>query len=169
MGGRGASFGGNRRKTDEEIVNELAHEMPARARAEQVPAEPPAPVVPEPAEPRQAPTQPESGALSDRIHAAYQKLATRPRDYVSLTDLRRELGDVPRADIDEALRQFNLVPGVTLAPEEDQKLLTPQDRDAALRIGIQDVHLLTLDPPRDTAPPAPVSPEPPEPESGAQP
>lgn len=96
-----------------------------------------------------APISPESSKsaelLETRIRATYKKLARRPGDYVSLTDLRRGLNSVARAEMDEALRQLNRTRGVTLAPEEDQKLLTDQDRDAALRIGIQDVHLLAVE------------------------
>lgn len=84
-------------------------------------------------------------SLDDRIRATYEKLAERPGDYVSLTDLRDELDGFSRAEVDEALRQLNLVRGVTLSPQEDQRLLTSQDRDAALRIGTQDVHQLAIE------------------------
>jgi hypothetical protein len=89
-----------------------------------------------------------SGPLTteDRIRAAYEKLATDPSDYVSLTDLRRECGDVSKAEFDAALLKLNQVKGVTLAPEENQKTLTAEDRDAALRLGTQAVHLLTIEP-----------------------
>jgi hypothetical protein len=88
-----------------------------------------------------APAEP----LDARIRATYQKLAEVPNDYVSLTNLREELDGVPRVEVDEALRQLNQEKGVVLAPEEDQKLLTAQDRAAALRIGVQDVHLLAIE------------------------
>lgn len=83
--------------------------------------------------------------LTDRIRAIYQKLAERPGYYISLTDLRQELNGVLRVDVDEALLELNQEKGVTLAPEEDQKTLTAQDRAAALRLGTQDVHLLAIE------------------------
>ena len=83
--------------------------------------------------------------LVDRIRASYEKLAERPGDYVNLTDLRGEFNGSSRTEMDEALRQLNAAKGVILAPQEDQGLLTAQDRDAALRVGIQDVHLLAIE------------------------
>jgi hypothetical protein len=63
----------------------------------------------------------------------------------SPTDLRDELGGTPRAEVDKALLQLNVVRGVTLAPRENQRLLTRRDHDAALRIGTQDNHLLAIE------------------------
>ncbi|RSM62357.1 hypothetical protein DMH03_09575 [Amycolatopsis sp. WAC 01376] len=84
-------------------------------------------------------------SVEDRIRAIHRKLAERPGDYVSLTDLRQELNGVPRAETDKALLRLNREKGVTLAPEEDQKLLTDHDRAAALCLGTQDVHLLAIE------------------------
>jgi hypothetical protein len=84
-------------------------------------------------------------SVEARIRATYEKLADRPGDLVSLTDLRDELGGTPRAEVDKALLQLNVVRGVTLAPRENQRLLTRRDHDAALRIGTQDNHLLAIE------------------------
>jgi hypothetical protein len=84
-------------------------------------------------------------SLDDRIRVIYQKLAKTPGVNVSLTDLRHELNGVPRTEVDDALLRLNLARDVTLAPQEDQRLLTRQDRAAALRVGIQDVHLLAIE------------------------
>lgn len=84
-------------------------------------------------------------SLEDRIHATYQKLAETPGSNVSLADLRQELNGVPRTEVDDALLRLNSAKGVTLAPQENQRLLTKQERDAALRVGIQNVHLLRIE------------------------
>ncbi len=83
-------------------------------------------------------------SVEDRIRACYRELAGRPGAYVGLTDLRRELDGVPRAEVDAALLRLNVDRNVTLAPQEDQRRLTRQDRDAALVVGTQDVHLLSI-------------------------
>ncbi|HEY0453499.1 hypothetical protein [Actinophytocola sp.] len=86
----------------------------------------------------------ELDTLEDRIRATYDKLATDPGDYVSLTDLRRDLNGATRVEVDEALLALNRDPRVDIAPNEDQESLTRQDRNAALRIGRQDNHLLSI-------------------------
>jgi hypothetical protein len=85
-------------------------------------------------------------SLEDRIRATYEKLAKRPGDYVSLTELRRGLDGAPRAEVDEALRELNRGRKVILVSDDEQELLTQEDRAAALRIGNQDKHLLAIEP-----------------------
>lgn len=84
--------------------------------------------------------------LQDRIRAAYRGLAKDPGDYVSLTDLRRGLDGATRAEVDEALLALNRDPSVIIAPNDDQESMSTQDRAAALRIGGQDNHLLSIGP-----------------------
>ena len=60
---------------------------------------------------------------------------------MSLTRLRPLLADVPRVEVDAALRRMNRMPDVNLVPESNQKTLTPRDREAAVTIGDQDKHL----------------------------
>ncbi|WP_045878344.1 hypothetical protein [Pseudofrankia sp. DC12] len=85
--------------------------------------------------------------LEQTIRVAYRDLAQRPGAWVRLSALRPRLGDTPRQDVDEVLRELNRAPGsgVTIAPEEDQKTLTSSDRAAAVRIGGQDKHLLLIE------------------------
>lgn len=85
-------------------------------------------------------------SLEDRIRAAYARLAKDPGDYVSLTDLRRGLNGATRAEVDEALLALNRDPSVIIAPNDDQESMSTQDRAAALRIGGQDNHLLSIGP-----------------------
>ncbi|MPZ82949.1 MAG: hypothetical protein GEV28_22145 [Actinophytocola sp.] len=88
----------------------------------------------------------EAGTLDDRIRAAYDELAKEPGDWISLTALRRDLNGASRTKVDEALRRLNQDPKVNLAPDDDQRSLTQADRDAALRIGGENNHLLSIGP-----------------------
>ena len=81
-------------------------------------------------------------ALTDRIRSAYNLLADRPGQWVSLVDIRLWLQDVPRADLDAALRELACTGQASLAPESNQKALTPEQRAAAVRLGGQDKHLI---------------------------
>lgn len=82
--------------------------------------------------------------VEDRLRAGYARLVTRPGGWVSLTRLRAELDD-PRDDVDAALRALYRAPGVSLIPEENQKVLTAEDRAAAVLIGDGDKHLIAIE------------------------
>ncbi|WP_250036070.1 hypothetical protein [Paractinoplanes maris] len=83
--------------------------------------------------------------LGPRVVSAYQALADRPGDWVSLTRLRPFFADVGRDDLDEALRELSRRDGVTLVPESNQKTLTAADHEAALHVGGQEKHLLAIE------------------------
>ena len=93
-----------------------------------------APAVPEP-----------SGSLRDRIREAYRNLASRPWDWVELRDLRAQLGDWPRRDVDPELIRMFRAKEVNLTLHEDRGRLTRADRDAALRLGVDDMHLISME------------------------
>ena len=84
--------------------------------------------------------------IEDRIRHAYASLTPRPGGWVSLTRMRAELADASRADVDAALHTLYRIPGVSLIPEENQKVLSAADRDAAIVIGDQDKHLIAIEP-----------------------
>jgi hypothetical protein len=84
--------------------------------------------------------------IEDRIRHAYASLTPRPGGWVSLTRLRAELADASLAEVDAALHTLYRIPGVSLIPEENQKVLTAADRDAAIVIGDQDKHLIAIEP-----------------------
>jgi hypothetical protein len=88
------------------------------------------------------PASPEE-SIVDRVRRAYADLAAEPEGWVSLTNLRRQLDGLPRHDVDQALKDLD-GNGVTLIPEENQKTLTAEDRAAAVRIGGEDNHLLSM-------------------------
>lgn len=79
------------------------------------------------------------------LRTAYTDLAARPGGWVSLLRLRQALPDLPRPTVDAALISLYQQPGVSLIPEENQKVLTPADRDAAVEIGNQDKHLIAIE------------------------
>ncbi|MEU8313683.1 hypothetical protein [Micromonospora sp. NPDC049033] len=91
-----------------------------------------------------APAAEPSGSMEARVVAAYRALADEPGAWVSLRRLRPFFADVPRGDLDEALRRLSRSEGVTIAPESNQKTLTGADIEAALRLGGQDNHLLAI-------------------------
>ncbi|WFE37826.1 hypothetical protein [Micromonospora sp. WMMD998] len=90
-----------------------------------------------------APADP-AGALTARVVSACRALADEPGAWVSLRRLRPFFADVPRDDLDEALRRLSREPDVTIAPESNQKTLTEADIRAALRLGGQENHLLAI-------------------------
>ena len=86
-----------------------------------------------------------AGSLRDRIRQAYRNLASRPWDWVELRDLRKQLGDWPRREVDlEIIRMFR-EKDVNLTLHEDRGRLTQADRDAALRLGVDDMHLISME------------------------
>lgn len=90
-----------------------------------------------------APADP-AGSVEDRIRTAYTRLAPRPGGWVPLTRLRAEV-DAPRADVDAALVALHRTPGVAVIPQEDQNLLTAEDRAAAVVIGDRPKHLIAIE------------------------
>ncbi len=100
--------------------------------------------------PPPAPPQPEpvSAPVADTeqlVREAYARLAQRPGGWVALVHLRAEIPQVPHGDLDAVLRRMYTIPGVHLIPEENQKVLTGDDRSAAVAIGDQDKHLIAIE------------------------
>ncbi|WP_341718450.1 hypothetical protein QQG74_01195 [Micromonospora sp. FIMYZ51] len=84
------------------------------------------------------------GSLPARVVSAYHALAAEPGAWVSLRRLRPFFADLPREELDDALRQLSRSNGVHLTPESNQKTLTEADIKAALRLGGQENHLLAI-------------------------
>jgi hypothetical protein len=80
------------------------------------------------------------------IRAAYARLAIEPGSTVRLSRLRNELRDIPRTDLDDALARLRRAADVALIPEENQKTLTDEERAAAVVVGNQQNHLLSIEP-----------------------
>ena len=96
-----------------------------------------------PAEP--APPPGPDGYPEAQLRDAYAGLATRPGGWVGLRRLRDAVRALPRDIVDTALINLYQQPGVSLIPEENQKVLTPADRAAAVTIGNQDKHLIAIE------------------------
>lgn len=82
--------------------------------------------------------------VDDRIRTAYTELAVRPGAWLGLTALRDAL-DLPREDLDTALHALYREGSISLIPEENQKVLTAADREAAIQVGNQAKHLMSIE------------------------
>ncbi len=83
--------------------------------------------------------------LAERIAQAYRELASGLWDWVELRDLRSRLGDCPRREVDAELTRMFRAKEINLTLHEDPRRVTPADRDAALRIGVDDMHLISME------------------------
>lgn len=79
----------------------------------------------------------------DRIRGAYRQLG-HPGDLVSLTDLRPMVGGY-RPYVDAALRHLYRQRQAVLIPKSNQKTLSRADRDAAIVIGDQAKHTISIE------------------------
>jgi hypothetical protein len=82
--------------------------------------------------------------VEQRIRAAYDMLPKQAGGWVGLADLRDRLPDLDRAAVDAALRAMAREPGVRIIPVANSASLQPRDRAAALRLGDQDNHVLSI-------------------------
>lgn len=83
--------------------------------------------------------------LEDRVVRAYHDLAKEKREWVALTALRRALADVDRTDLDSAIKQMHRNKSLMLTLEENQSRLSKEDRTAALRLGPDNMHYISMD------------------------
>lgn len=120
----------------------------ARAAADSHGARPDSlPAAAAPAMPRRSPEQ-----LQRDIFLAVQDLVRDdPGGWTGLADVRDAV-DAPKQDVDEALIALLDTPGVRIIPVANTKALKPRDREAAVRIGGEDNHAISIDP--NVAPPA---------------
>ncbi len=93
-------------------------------------------------EPAPQPPQ-EPGAIEARILSAYHQLAAEPAQFVKLAELRSQLADVPREDIDAALGRMYQSQRINLIPQSSPRALSAEDRGAAVEIGRENKHLMS--------------------------
>jgi hypothetical protein len=100
------------------------------------------------------------GDIFDAVKQAQDK----PGTWVGLADVRDRLGKHSREDVDSALRGLLGHEGVRVIPVANVKSLQPRDRAAAVRIGGEDSHMMSIDPgasrpgtAKGAAPTAPVA------------
>jgi hypothetical protein len=90
--------------------------------------------------------EPAPDSVRARIRQAYVELAREPgQSWISLVRLREHLADVPRAELDIALRELSHENGVHLQPEANQQVLTAADREAAVSFGGSSRHVLKVE------------------------
>lgn len=73
--------------------------------------------------------------LVDEVRIAYSSLARRQNEWVSLRELRTALGPAPHSNIDAALYALHEAKQAYFTLEEDQTILTEEDRKSAIRLG----------------------------------
>ncbi|MQA95959.1 MAG: hypothetical protein GEV11_15385 [Streptosporangiales bacterium] len=83
--------------------------------------------------------------VEDAIATGYRILAREPGEFVKLSGLRGQLGDVPREATDAALGRMYKAQRVNLVPQSNQRALTDADRESALRIGGEFKHLISIE------------------------
>jgi hypothetical protein len=101
----------------------------------------PAPDVP-------ASTTANAADLTAFIETGYRSLAATAGEFVSLRELRprlTELTDRPRPDVDAALTTMFTAQLINLIPQSNQQALSDADREAALRIGGEYKHLISIE------------------------
>ena len=59
--------------------------------------------------------------------------------------MRELLADLPRGELDTALKWMGVQPGVRLIPVANLKSLSTRERDAALRFGGEDNHAMAIE------------------------
>lgn len=91
--------------------------------------------------------QPETGdsGLETQIRAAYRKLAPRPGEPVRLAKLRPLLNGAPKEEVDAVLATLGRKQIVTLTPNPNGKDVTAEDRAAAVRIGGDENHMISIE------------------------
>ncbi|WP_019972958.1 hypothetical protein [Mycobacterium sp. 141] len=95
--------------------------------------------------PQDAPASSPVADAEQLVREAYARLAPRPGGWVALVRLRAEIPQLAPTELDSALQRMYRLPGVHLIPEENQKVLTGDDRSAAVAIGDQDKHLIAIE------------------------
>jgi len=87
----------------------------------------------------------EAADLETRIRLAYRKIAAKPGDWVHLAKLRPLLNGASKEDIDGVLKALGRQQVITLAPNPNRKDLTAEDRAAAVRIGGDENHMISIE------------------------
>ena len=83
--------------------------------------------------------------LTAFIETGYRSLAATAGEFVSLRELRLRLTDRTRPDVDAALTAMFTAQRVNLIPQSNQQALSDADREAALRVGGEYKHLISIE------------------------
>jgi hypothetical protein len=83
--------------------------------------------------------------LTAVIETGYRSLAATAGEFVSLRELRLRLTNRTRPDVDAALSTMFTAQRINLIPQSNQQALSDADREAALRIGGEYKHLISIE------------------------
>jgi hypothetical protein len=83
--------------------------------------------------------------LTAFIETGYRSLAATAGEFVSLRELRLRLTDRTRPDVDAALTTMFTAQRINLIPQSNQQALSDADREAALRVGGEYKHLISIE------------------------
>jgi hypothetical protein len=95
--------------------------------------------------PAVAQERPTAADPETQVRAAYARLSPHTGAWVSLADVRDALPMLSRAEVDSGLRVLARTPGAQLIPVANLKALTQRDRDAAIKLGGEDNHVLSIE------------------------
>jgi hypothetical protein len=87
---------------------------------------------------------PGTESVEDRIRRAYGELAGADAGPVSLAQLREELPDIPRSSLDEVLLELDRRRTIQLEPDPHRQALSDRAKAAAILLGGEDMHLITI-------------------------
>jgi hypothetical protein len=85
-----------------------------------------------------------AGPVEERIRGAYFDLADNAGDLIALSQLRARLADVARSDLDRVLREMDRRREIHLDPDPGRNSLPPHVLDAAIVVGGEEKHLITI-------------------------
>lgn len=85
------------------------------------------------------------GDVVARVEAGYQALVSGHGEFVRLRELRQRLADISRTDLDSALTAMFAAQRINLIPRSNQQALSAADREAALRVGGEYKHLISIE------------------------
>jgi hypothetical protein len=85
-------------------------------------------------------------SIEARIRRAYDALADQPGDLVSLAALRAKIPNISRSDLDDVLLEMDRRREIQLDPDPDRRVLTDAAKAAAITLGGEDKHLITIGP-----------------------
>ena len=97
------------------------------------------------AEASEAATETAEADLTACIEAGYRSLALGSGEFVSLRELRLRLPGRSRPDVDAALAALFTAQRINLIPQSNQRALSDADREAALLIGGECKHLISIE------------------------
>ncbi|AXB45365.1 hypothetical protein [Amycolatopsis albispora] len=86
-----------------------------------------------------------SGDLESLIRETYHALSEGPQDWIRLARIRPKLNGAAKSEVDEVLLEMIKTGTVHLAPDSNRKVLTEADHEAAIRVGGEDNHLITIE------------------------